>query len=93
VFAEITVEPGLIAAWLIIGLLAGLISVRLTKGGILALVGFSIIAAIGAVVGGMIFSNLVTGVVGFWGSFAAAFLSAHLLIAVFRFAGFKQREE
>jgi uncharacterized membrane protein YeaQ/YmgE (transglycosylase-associated protein family) len=93
VFAVITVEPGLIAAWLIIGLLAGLITVRVMKGGMPALVGFSVLAAIGAVVGGMVFSNLATGNVGFWGSFAAAFLGAHLLIAVFRFAGFKQREQ
>jgi len=86
--AEITLSPGGIITWLVVGLVAGWLAARVIKGGGYGLVGDMIVGMIGAVIGGLVFGLIVTGEAGFWGSLIVAILGACLLIALFRFLGF-----
>ena len=80
-----TLEPGGIIAWLVVGLIAGWLAGVVMKGGGYGLVGDIVIGLIGAFVGGLVFS-LITGggSAGFWGSIAVAFVGAVILIAIVR---------
>jgi uncharacterized membrane protein YeaQ/YmgE (transglycosylase-associated protein family) len=84
-FAEITLHPGGIIAWLVVGLVAGWLAGRVMKGGGYGIAGDMVVGLIGAVIGGILFGLLVTGAVGFWGSIGVAFLGACILIALLRF--------
>lgn len=78
---------GLIA-WLIIGLLAGWLAGRLTRGRGFGCVVDVILGLIGAVIGGWVFTRVGIGGFGFWWSLAAATVGAVLLVAIARlFAG------
>jgi len=90
-FAEITLHPGGIIAWLVVGLLAGWLAARVIKGGSYGLVGDIIVGLIGAVIGGLVFGFFVTGEAGFWGNTVMAVVGAWILIAIFRFLGFGRR--
>jgi uncharacterized membrane protein YeaQ/YmgE (transglycosylase-associated protein family) len=80
-----TLEPGGIIAWLVVGLIAGWLAGQVMKGGGFGLVGDIIVGLIGAFVGGLVFS-LITGggTAGFWGSIFVAFIGAIILIAIVR---------
>ena len=80
-----TLEPGGIIAWLVVGLIAGWLAGLVMKGGGYGLIGDIVIGIVGAFVGGFVFS-LITGggTAGFWGSIAVAFVGAVILIAVVR---------
>ena len=80
-----TLEPGGIIAWLVVGLVAGWLAGVVMKGGGYGVVGDIVIGLIGAFVGGLVFS-LITGggSAGFWGSIAVAFVGAVILIAIVR---------
>jgi uncharacterized membrane protein YeaQ/YmgE (transglycosylase-associated protein family) len=80
-----TLEPGGIIAWLVVGLIAGWLAGVVMKGGGYGVIGDIVIGIVGAFVGGFVFS-LVTGggTAGFWGSIAVAFVGAVILIAVVR---------
>jgi uncharacterized membrane protein YeaQ/YmgE (transglycosylase-associated protein family) len=80
-----TLEPGGIIAWLVVGLIAGWLAGVVMKGGGYGLIGDIVIGIVGAFVGGFVF-NLITGggTAGFWGSIAVAFVGAVILIAVVR---------
>jgi uncharacterized membrane protein YeaQ/YmgE (transglycosylase-associated protein family) len=80
-----TLEPGGIIAWLVVGLSAGWLAGQVMKGGGFGLVGDIVVGLIGAFVGGLVFS-LITGggTAGFWGSIFVAFIGAIILIAVVR---------
>jgi uncharacterized membrane protein YeaQ/YmgE (transglycosylase-associated protein family) len=80
-----TLEPGGIIAWLVVGLIAGWLAGVVMKGGGFGLIGDIVVGLIGAFVGGLVFS-LITGggSAGFWGSIAVAFVGALILIAVVR---------
>jgi uncharacterized membrane protein YeaQ/YmgE (transglycosylase-associated protein family) len=80
-----TLEPGGIIAWLVVGLIAGWLAGQVMKGGGFGLVGDIVVGLIGAFVGGLVFS-LITGggTAGFWGSIFVAFIGAIILIAVVR---------
>ncbi len=80
-----TLEPGGIIAWLVVGLIAGWLAVQVMKGGGFGLVGDIVVGLIGAFVGGLVFS-LITGggTAGFWGSIFVAFIGAIILIAIVR---------
>ena len=86
--AEITLSPGGIIAWLVVGLIAGWFAARVMRGGGYGLVGDMIVGLIGAVMGGLLFGLIVTGETGFWGSVVVATLGACILLAIFRFLGF-----
>lgn len=80
-----TLEPGGIIAWLVVGLIAGWLAGVVMKGGGYGLVGDIVVGLVGAFVGGFVFS-LITGggSAGFWGSIAVAFVGALILIAIVR---------
>jgi uncharacterized membrane protein YeaQ/YmgE (transglycosylase-associated protein family) len=82
---EMTLDPGGIIAWLVVGLIAGWLAGVLMKGGGYGVVGDIVVGLIGAFVGGIVFS-LITGggTAGFWGSIAVAFVGAVILIAIVR---------
>jgi uncharacterized membrane protein YeaQ/YmgE (transglycosylase-associated protein family) len=74
--------------WIIIGLLAGWIAGKVTRGRGFGCIVDIILGLIGAVIGGWIFGRLNIPAWGFWGSLAAATVGAVILVAVARlFAG------
>jgi uncharacterized membrane protein YeaQ/YmgE (transglycosylase-associated protein family) len=83
-FADIVLDPGGIIAWLVVGLIAGWLAGMVMQGGGFGLVGDMIVGLIGAVLGGLLFGQLVTGAPSFVGSILVAFIGACLLIAVVR---------
>ena len=80
-----TLDPGGIIAWLVVGLIAGWLAGMVMKGGGYGLIGDIVVGIVGALVGGFVFS-LITGggTAGFWGSIAVAFVGAVILIAIVR---------
>lgn len=84
VFAEIVLEPGGVIAWLVVGLIAGALAGRVMQGGGFGLVGDIVVGLVGALIGGFLFGQLVTGSYAFLGSIAVAFLGACVLIWVVR---------
>ncbi len=80
-----TLDPGGIIAWLVVGLIAGWLAGVVMKGGGYGVVGDIVIGLVGALVGGFAFT-LITGggTAGFWGSIAVAFVGAVILIAIVR---------
>jgi uncharacterized membrane protein YeaQ/YmgE (transglycosylase-associated protein family) len=80
-----TLDPGGIIAWLVVGLIAGWLAGMVMKGGGYGIVGDIVVGIVGAFVGGFVFS-LITGggTAGFWGSIAVAFVGAVILIAIVR---------
>lgn len=80
-------QRGLIG-WLLIGLLAGWLAGKLSRGRGYGCIVNVILGLIGAVIGGWIFTRLQIFAGGFWYSLAAATLGAVLLVAIARlFAG------
>lgn len=80
-----TLDPGGIIAWLVVGLVAGWLAGMVMKGGGYGLVGDIVVGLIGAFVGGLLFTWITGGgTAGFWGSIAVAFVGALVLIAIVR---------
>ena len=80
-----TLDPGGIIAWLVVGLIAGWLAGMVMKGGGYGVVGDIVIGIVGALVGGFVFSLFTGGgTAGFWGSIAVAFVGAVILIAIVR---------
>jgi uncharacterized membrane protein YeaQ/YmgE (transglycosylase-associated protein family) len=75
-----------ILAWIVLGLIAGLLASAVMRGGGFGIIGDIIVGVVGALIGGFLFSALgSTGVTGFnlWSIFVA-FLGACILIALLR---------
>src|SRR5207249_189401 len=83
-YAALTMWPGGIIAWLVVGLIAGALAGSVMRGGGFGIIGDIIVGLIGALVGGWIVSLFDTGVAGFWGSIFVAFLGACVCIAIAR---------
>jgi uncharacterized membrane protein YeaQ/YmgE (transglycosylase-associated protein family) len=80
-----TLEPGGIIAWLVVGLIAGWLAGVVMKGGGYGVIGDIVVGLVGAFVGGLVFSLIAGGgSAGFWGSIAVAFVGAVILIAILR---------
>jgi uncharacterized membrane protein YeaQ/YmgE (transglycosylase-associated protein family) len=80
-----SLEPGGILAWLIVGLVAGFLAGQVMKGGGYGLIGDIVMGIIGAFVGGFLFSILMPGSsVGLIGSIVVAFIGAVVFIAIVR---------
>jgi len=74
--------------WIVVGLLAGWLTGKLTRGSGFGLFANLFLGLIGAVIGGWIFSRLGISVYGFIGSLAAATVGAVVLVSIARlFAG------
>ena len=89
-FAEITLHPGGIIAWLVVGLIAGWLAGRVMKGTGYGVIGDLIVGLSGALIGGFLFGLIVAGDAGFWGSVLVAFLGACVLIMLVRFVAPRQ---
>jgi len=75
-------------AWIVVGLLAGWLAGKITRGHGFGCIVNILLGLIGAVVGGWIFTRLGLSALGFFGSLAAATVGAILLVAIGRlFAG------
>ena len=75
-------------AWIVVGLLAGWLAGKITRGHGFGCVVNILLGLIGAVIGGWIFTRLGVSALGFFGSLAAATVGAILLVAIGRlFAG------
>jgi uncharacterized membrane protein YeaQ/YmgE (transglycosylase-associated protein family) len=83
-FADVSLQPGGIIAWLVVGLIAGWLAGAFMRGGGFGIIGDIVVGLIGAFVGGLVFDLLVQGDVGFWGSILVAFIGACILIAIVR---------
>ena len=80
-----SLEPGGLIAWLIVGLVAGWLAGQFMKGGGYGLVGDIVMGIVGAFVGGLLFSFLMPGSsAGLIGSIVVAFIGAVILIAIVR---------
>ena len=89
-FAEITLQPGGVIAWLVVGLVAGFLAGKVMRGAGYGLVGDIVTGLIGAFLGGFLFGLVVTGDAGFWSSIVVAFVGACILIVVARFVALKR---
>ncbi len=83
-FAEISLQPGGIIAWIIVGLIAGWLTGLFFRGAGYGVIMDLILGLIGAFIGGIIVSLVATGPVGFWGSIVVAFIGAVILVAIVR---------
>jgi uncharacterized membrane protein YeaQ/YmgE (transglycosylase-associated protein family) len=83
-FAQIDLEPGGWIAWVVVGLVAGFLASRIMRGGGYGLFGDIVVGLVGALIGGFVFGQVVTGTAGFVGSIVVAFLGACLLIWIVR---------
>jgi uncharacterized membrane protein YeaQ/YmgE (transglycosylase-associated protein family) len=80
-----SVDPGGLLAWLIVGLVAGFLAGQVMKGGGYGIVGDIVMGIIGAFVGGFLASLLgLSGSAGLLGSIVVAFIGACVLIAIVR---------
>jgi uncharacterized membrane protein YeaQ/YmgE (transglycosylase-associated protein family) len=86
-FAQITLNPGGLFAWLVVGLIAGFLAGKVMRGAGYGLFVDIILGLVGAVVGGYLFGLIVAEEYKFWGSIVVAFLGACLIIFVARFLG------
>ncbi len=80
-----SLDPGGLIAWLIVGLVAGWLAGRIMKGGGYGLIGDIVLGIIGAYFGGFIVTLLLPdSSVRFIGSIVVAVIGAIILIAVVR---------
>jgi len=80
-----SLEPGGLISWLIVGLVAGWLAGQFMKGGGYGLVGDIVMGIVGAFIGGLLFSFLMPGSsAGLIGSIVVAFIGAVILIAIVR---------
>ncbi len=86
-FAQITLYPGGLIAWLAVGLIAGWLAGKVMKGTGFGVIGDIVVGLVGALLGGFVFGYFYTGAEGFWGSIVIAFLGACILIFLVRFLG------
>ena len=80
-----SLEPGGILAWIIVGLVAGFLAGQVMKGGGYGLIGDIVMGIVGAFVGGLLFGFLMPGSsAGLIGSIVVAFIGAVIFIALVR---------
>jgi uncharacterized membrane protein YeaQ/YmgE (transglycosylase-associated protein family) len=76
-------EPGSLIACVVLGLLAGWLAGKLTRGHGFGCIGNVAIGLVGAVIGGFIFSALgINGLAGFWGGLLIAIIGAAALLVL-----------
>jgi len=82
--AELTLMPGGLIAWILVGLISGFLAGQVMKGGGFGMIGDLIVGLIGALVGGFVTSFFDQGVAGFWGSIFVSFIGACVFLAITR---------
>jgi uncharacterized membrane protein YeaQ/YmgE (transglycosylase-associated protein family) len=83
-FAELSLRPGGVIAWIVVGLIAGWLAGIVMRGGGYGLIGDLVLGLIGALIGGFLTSFLIQGETGFLGSIFVSFLGAVVLVAISR---------
>jgi uncharacterized membrane protein YeaQ/YmgE (transglycosylase-associated protein family) len=83
-FADVVLDPGGIAAWLAVGLIAGWLAGKLMETASFGVLGDILLGLLGALVGGVVLGWFVRGEPAFWGTVLAAFLGACMVIVVVR---------
>lgn len=92
ILLSISLQPGGIIAWIVVGLLAGWLAGLITRAEGFGCFGNIVIGLLGAAIGGLIFSLFgIEDTTGFWGSVAVATVGAILLLAIARAAGRPRR--
>jgi uncharacterized membrane protein YeaQ/YmgE (transglycosylase-associated protein family) len=81
--AAVTLAPGGIIGWIVVGLIAGWLASYVMGSGF-GIVGDLILGLVGAFIGGLIVGALTTGTYGIIGSIVVAFIGACILIAISR---------
>ncbi|HLJ66922.1 MAG TPA: GlsB/YeaQ/YmgE family stress response membrane protein [Chloroflexota bacterium] len=78
----LTLHPGNVLAWLLVGLLAGAIAGRLTRGRGFGCIGDIVVGLIGSFIGGLIVAPFVkqTTTAGFLGTLLVALIGALVLL-------------
>jgi uncharacterized membrane protein YeaQ/YmgE (transglycosylase-associated protein family) len=84
ILAAMTLDPGGILSWLVVGLIAGFLASRVMGGGGYGLIGDIVVGLVGAFIGGFLFGQFATGTTAFVGSIVVAFVGACLLIWLVR---------
>ena len=79
-----TLQTQSLIVWLVIGLLAGWLAGKVTRGRGFGILGDLLLGLIGGVIGGWIFSKLGIPAYGFIASLAAATVGASSLVAIAR---------
>jgi uncharacterized membrane protein YeaQ/YmgE (transglycosylase-associated protein family) len=80
----ITLAPGSVIAWIVVGLISGFLAGQVMKGGGYGAIGDIIVGLVGALVGGFLMGFFVQGDTGFWGSIVVSFLGACVFIGITR---------
>jgi uncharacterized membrane protein YeaQ/YmgE (transglycosylase-associated protein family) len=89
-------DPGGWIAWIFVGLIAGFLASLVIRGRGYGCLRNIIVGLIGAVIGGIIVSQLNLGTFRFWGSVLVAFLGACILVIIlqaFSFSRGRDRRE
>jgi uncharacterized membrane protein YeaQ/YmgE (transglycosylase-associated protein family) len=86
--AEIALHPGGVLAWLFVGFVSGSLAAWVMRSRNYHPVTYIIVGMLGAVIGGMAFTLIMTSEAGLWCSLVGAILGAHIFIAMFQFLGF-----
>lgn len=76
-------EPGSLAAWVVLGLIAGWLAGQITRGHGFGCIGNVVVGLVGTIIGGFIFSAVgFHGPAGFLGSLVVAVIGAATLITL-----------
>lgn len=82
--AELTLSPGGIISWIVVGLIAGWLAGLAMSGSGYGLFRDIALGLIGALMGGFVSGFFIHGDAGFFGSIVVAFIGACILIGVAR---------
>ena len=82
--ADLTMFPGGIISWIVVGLVAGWLAGLTMSGGGYGIIRDIVLGLVGALIGGFIAGFFIAGEAGFWGSIVVAFLGACMLIGIAR---------
>jgi len=83
-FAEISLNPGGLVAWIVVGLVSGWLASSVMGAGGYGIAGDIVVGLVGALAGGFLFGFFVQATAGFLGSILVAFLGACVLIWLYR---------
>jgi uncharacterized membrane protein YeaQ/YmgE (transglycosylase-associated protein family) len=79
-----TLDPGGLLVWIVVGLVAGYLASHFVKGGGYGLIGDLIVGLLGAVIGSVLIGLFFHATVGLLGSIIVAFIGAVILLFVVR---------
>ena len=82
--ADLVFSPGLVAGWLVAGLIAGALAGKMMENPSYGIMGDLVLGAIGAVLGGIVLGLSATGEPQFWLAVLIAFGGACILIVAAR---------